>query len=230
MSEYKDKRCTDQERSAAVDALSRAMADGQLTLTEFDERSGQAHAATQRSELVDLLDDLVDEPAGLLFGPGAGTAVAHRAPSDVEWATHQVSDAQRHREMVLARSRSLVTGGGSETGFSLAIFGGVTKAAWQVPKAHWNFNIFGGSDFDLRDCRFSGPVTTLWLNSCFGGADVLVPEGVRVDMGGLAIFGGNELVVENGAIHPNSLPEDAPLLLIRGLSIFGGTNVKVVRG
>ncbi|WP_256329860.1 DUF1707 domain-containing protein [Corynebacterium jeikeium] len=40
------------------------MADGQLTLTEFDERSGQAHAATQRSELVDLLDDLVDEPAG----------------------------------------------------------------------------------------------------------------------------------------------------------------------
>lgn len=177
-----------------------------------------------------MLDDLVDEPAGLLFGPGAGTAVAHRAPSEVEWAAHQASDAERHRQMVLARSRSMVTGGGSETGFSLAIFGGVTKAAWQVPKAHWNFNIFGGSDFDLRECRFSDPVTTLWLNSCFGGADVLVPEGVRVDMGGLAIFGGDELVVENGAIHPNSLPEDAPLLLIRGLSIFGGVTVKVVRG
>ena len=91
-------------------------------------------------------------------------------------------------------------------------------------------NNFGGSDFDLRDCRFSDPVTTLWLNSCFGGADVLVPEGVRVDMGGLGIFGGNELVVENGAIHPNSLPEDAPLLLIRGLSVFGGVDVKVVQG
>ena len=230
MSDYKDKRCTDQERSATVGALSEAMANGQLSISEFDERSGQAHAAIQRSELVDLLDDLVEEPAGLLFGPGAGTSVAHRAPSDVEWAAHQASDAQRHREMVLARSRSLVTGGGSETGFSLAIFGGVTKAAWQVPKAHWNFNIFGGSDFDLRECRFSDPVTTLRLNSCFGGADVLVPEGVRVDMGSLAIFGGNELTVENGAIHPNSLPEDTPLLKIRGLSIFGGTNVKVVRG
>ena len=106
----------------------------------------------------------------------------------------------------------------------------MTKAAWQVPKDHWNFNIFGGSDFDLRESRLSNPVTTLWLNSCFGGADVLVPEGVRVDMGGLAIFGGNELVVENGAIHPNSLPADVPLLLIRGLSIFGGVTVKVVRG
>ena len=142
----------------------------------------------------------------------------------------RASDAQRHRDMVLARSRSLVTGGGSETGFSLAMFGGVTKAAWQVPKNHWNFNVFGGSDFDLRECRFSDPVTTLWLNSAFGGADVIVPEGVRIDMGGLAIFGGNELVVENGAIHPNSLPADAPLLKIRGLSIFGGVDVKVVRG
>ena len=104
MSEYKDKRCTDQERSAAVEVLSGAMADGQLTLTEFDERSGQAHAATQRSELVDLLDDLADEPAGLLFGSGASTAVAHRAPSDAEWAAHQATDAQRHREMVLALS------------------------------------------------------------------------------------------------------------------------------
>ena len=226
MSDYKDKRCTDQERSATVGALSDAMANGQLSISEFDERSGQAHAAIQRSELVDLLDDLVDEPAALLFGAGA---VERRATGDVAEAGES-SDAQRHRELVLARAQNMVTGEGTETGFSLTIFGGTEKSAGVLPKNHWNFTVFGGTDFDLRHCRFSDPVTTLWLNSTFGGVDVVVPEGVRVDMGGLGIFGGNELVVENGAIHPNSLPEDAPLLLIRGLSIFGGVTVKVVRG
>lgn len=38
MSEYKDKRCTDQERSAAVEALSKAMADGQLTISQSSTR------------------------------------------------------------------------------------------------------------------------------------------------------------------------------------------------
>lgn len=227
MSDYKDKRCTDQERSAAVGALSEAMANGQLSISEFDERSGQAHAAIQRSELVDLLDDLVEEPAALLFGPGA---VAHRAPSEVEWAAHQASDAQRHRELVLAQAQNMVTGEGSETGFSLTIFGGTEKSAGVLPKNHWNFTVFGGTDFDLRHCRFSDPVTTLWLNSTFGGVDVVVPEGVRVDMGNLGIFGGSELIVESGAIHPGSLPANAPLLKIRGLSVFGGVTVKVVRG
>lgn len=226
MSDYKDKRCTDQERSATVGALSEAMASGQLSISEFDERSGQAHAATQRSELVDLLDDLVDEPAALLFGAGA---VERRATGDVT-AAGEGSDAQRHRELVLARAQNMVTGEGTETGFSLTIFGGTEKSAGVLPKNHWNFTVFGGTDFDLRHCRFSDPVTTLWLNSTFGGVDVVVPEGVRVDMGNLGIFGGSELIVESGAIHPGSLPANAPLLLIRGLSIFGGVTVKVVRG
>lgn len=226
MSDYKDKRCTDQERSAAMGALSEAMANGQLSISEFDERSGQAHAAIQRSELVDLLDDLVDEPAALLFGAGA---VERRATGDVT-AAGEGSDAQRHRELVLARAQNMVTGEGTETGFSLTIFGGTEKSAGVLPKNHWNFTVFGGTDFDLRHCRFSDPVTTLWLNSCFGGADVIVPEGVRIDMGGLGIFGGSELIVESGAIHPGSLPANAPLLKIRGLSVFGGVTVKVVRG
>ena len=226
MSDYKDKRCTDQERSAAVGALSEAMANGQLSISEFDERSGQAHAAIQRSELVDLLDDLVDEPAALLFGAGA---VERHVTGDVAVAGAG-SDAQHHRELVLAGAQNMVTGEGAETGFSLAIFGGTEKSAGVLPKNHWNFTVFGGTDFDLRHCRFSDPVTTLWLNSCFGGADVIVPEGVRIDMGGLGIFGGSELIVESGAIHPGSLPANAPLLKIRGLSIFGGVDVKVVRG
>lgn len=226
MSDYKDKRCTDQERSSAVETLSEAMANGQLSISEFDERSGQAHAAIQRSELVDLLDDLVDEPAALLFGVGA---VERRATGDVAEAGES-SDAQRHRELVLAQAQNMVTGEGSETGFSLTIFGGTEKSAGVLPKNHWNFTVFGGTDFDLRHCRFSDPVTTLWLNSIFGGVDVVVPEGVRVDMGNLGIFGGSELIVESGAIHPGSLPANAPLLKIRGLSVFGGVTVKVVRG
>ena len=51
-------RASDSERQAVVDRLSSACADGQLTLDEFSERTGDAWAAITRGQLEDVTRDL----------------------------------------------------------------------------------------------------------------------------------------------------------------------------
>jgi class 3 adenylate cyclase len=51
-------RASDAERQAVIDRLSAACADGQLTLDEFSDRSGEAWAAVTRSQLEEVTRDL----------------------------------------------------------------------------------------------------------------------------------------------------------------------------
>lgn len=52
------KRVTNAERDRAASLLHDAFADGQITITEFDERSRALYAATFSDELPTLIDDL----------------------------------------------------------------------------------------------------------------------------------------------------------------------------
>ena len=54
----RDLRASDAERQAVVRRLELALADGRLTIAEFDERSQAAYAARTRGELDDLTEDL----------------------------------------------------------------------------------------------------------------------------------------------------------------------------
>jgi hypothetical protein len=80
---------------------------------------------------------------------------------------------------------------------------------------------FGGFELDLRGCHLAEDAH-LDVTTVFGGCDIQVPPGWRIDVRGPAIFGG----VENGA-RGQSLPPDAPTLSLRVLAVFGGVEVKV---
>lgn len=80
--------------------------------------------------------------------------------------------------------------------------------------------LFGGADVDLRG-SVPDPGAELDVFAAFGGADVFVPEGWRVNVHGLPLFGG----IENVTAH-ESLPEDAPVLDLRATVLFGGVEVK----
>lgn len=58
--------------------------------------------------------------------------------------------------------------------------------------------------------------------AAFGGVEVIVPEGVEVDLTGLALFGAKETNGQPGTLRPG-----APLVRVNQLVLFGGTNVKV---
>jgi hypothetical protein len=80
--------------------------------------------------------------------------------------------------------------------------------------------LFGGATLDLREAKIDDEAT-VDATAIFGGVDVLVPKGWRVNVGGLPIFGGYEDKTEaNG-----SVADDAPKLDIRATAIFGGVDV-----
>lgn len=55
-----------------------------------------------------------------------------------------------------------------------------------------------------------------------GGSDIVIPDGVDVELGSFAFMGGNDLELE----HAPSPPPDAPVISVRAYSIMGGTAVK----
>jgi hypothetical protein len=81
--------------------------------------------------------------------------------------------------------------------------------------------LFGGATLDMRDARLD-PGASVDALALFGGVDVIVPPGWRVDLGGLPIFGGYE--DKTGA--NGDLPLDAPVLKVAATAIFGGVDVK----
>ncbi|RBY77177.1 hypothetical protein DQ238_15975 [Geodermatophilus sp. TF02-6] len=68
-------RAGDADRQRVVERLGRNLAEGRLTVGEYDERAARAHAAVHLDELPPLLADLPAEPPP-----------ARRAPGPPAWA------------------------------------------------------------------------------------------------------------------------------------------------
>ena len=103
----------------------------------------------------------------------------------------------------------------------IAIFGGVTrKGRWRMKKQTRAYALFGGIDLDLREATFEGSVVEMTGVWCFGGLDIKVPAGMEVRDQTAGIFGGTD-VSDLGERDPR-----APVLVIKGMSLFGGVSVK----
>jgi hypothetical protein len=80
--------------------------------------------------------------------------------------------------------------------------------------------VFGGAEVDLRQATIA-PDATLDVFVAFGGVEVYVPRGWRVDINGFPLFGG----FDNATVK-EPLPADSPLLRIDATVLFGGLDVK----
>jgi len=80
--------------------------------------------------------------------------------------------------------------------------------------------IFGGAEVDLRHAELA-PDAALDVFTAFGGVEISVPRGWRVDIRGFPIFGGYE-----NATGKDGLAPDAPSLRIDATMLFGGLEVK----
>jgi hypothetical protein len=79
--------------------------------------------------------------------------------------------------------------------------------------------VFADIDLDLREAEIEGLRTTVTAFIGFGNVDIYVPEGIAVDVGGIAIFGhrrewGRDLA------RP-----DAPYIHVRAFSVFGTVDI-----
>ena len=102
-----------------------------------------------------------------------------------------------------------------------AVFGGNTPQFDGIDFRGANaYAIFGGVDLRLqnaiikRDCVIN-------TYSIFGGTDIILPRNVRVIVNSTPVFGG----VDNRFVS-EAADNNAPTVLIRALSVFGGTDIK----
>jgi len=115
-----------------------------------------------------------------------------------------------------------VDGEGQEVEHLLHIFGGThRRGAWNVARELRMVNVFGGGDLDFSEARFSSRVTRIKMLCIFGGATLYVPEGMNTISKALCIFGG----VTNRT--PPNDGVDAPTLIVEGLMLFGGAEIRV---
>ncbi len=99
--------------------------------------------------------------------------------------------------------------------------GGDRQGRWTVAEHLLVFNVMGGADLDLREASISAKITRITVISIMGGSTIKVPDGIEVDLSGIALMGANNL-----RLTGPQPPKGSPVLIVRAYSIMGGTDVR----
>ena len=87
--------------------------------------------------------------------------------------------------------------------------------------------IFGGSEIDLTNCKLAEGTSVLDVVAIFGGTTLIVPQNWNVQLNVTPLFGG----FSNKSLKiPNIEVDKTRTLIIKGVAIFGGGEVKTVFG
>lgn len=184
-------RVSDADREVVVDVLRQAAGDGRITFEELDERLGLVYSAKTYADLEGITVDL----------PVPGVVPPSAAP-------HGGLPANR-------------VGGIPSTRQSVAILSEVRQTGpWVVPPSYVAFTVLGSIRLDLRQARFSEPVTTIQAYTILGGIEIIVPEDIEVDVGGIGVMAGFNHTA-NGPGVPG-----APRLKVTGFALLGAVEVR----
>ena len=190
------------ERDRVVGRLQDAFGEGDLSLSEYDERLELAERARNEIELNVVTKDLpatVDAP------------VQAETPNLPAPAAERASGALAH-----APTSTTVR----------AIFGGVNRTGpWIVPRKLKARALFGGVELDLRNAELTAEVTEIHCRAVFGGVDIVVPPGIYLEVTGMGIFGGFDS--DRGKHEQTPIAKPAKIVRITGQAVFGGVSVRV---
>ena len=115
-------------------------------------------------------------------------------------------------------------GATSDVEYAINIFGGSNRSGqWNVPKEIRMLNLFGGGEIDFTDAKFTHPSVRIKMLTLFGGASIYVREDINTVCRTISIFGGTD----NSA--PSSRSSQAPVVIVEGLVMCGGVDIKIKR-
>ena len=107
------------------------------------------------------------------------------------------------------------------TRFLFSLFGSTEREGrLRVRRFVTCLTAFGNIDLDLREATLERDVITIVTLGAFGAVDVYVPEGVEVDMRGLALFGHAKSRGNDSAPRPGT-----PLVRVYAFSLWAGIDV-----
>lgn len=182
-------------REEAIDQLIMNYGHGKLSLEAFERRLDRALDAKSHDEILGLTADL--------------DLIADKSYTE-----------KKRAELGMASDGTMP----KTVEHMVHIFsGGNRGGAWTVAKEIHMLNLFGGSEIDFTNARFSARETRIRMICLFGGATFYVPENVNTVSKAVCLFGG----IHNRG--PSTFDQDAPTLVIEGLVLFGGATVKIKR-
>ena len=152
----------EQTREHVIQQLCEHFAYDNLTSEALEERLDRAHQAATLEELRSLVSDLPVVRPDAVPAPGARTFVSPATGAHVS-------------------ERQIIVG----------IMGGAEKkGVWTPAKQIYVVAMMGGAHLDFREARFGPGVTEVIVFAIMGGAEIVVPPGVHVDLNGVALMGG----------------------------------------
>lgn len=180
-------------REEVIDQLIVNYGHEELSLEAFERRLDQALASDDASELSELVADLELK---------ADKSYADQKREELDLVLDYDYGETRDVEYVINSSR---------------------RGQWDVPKEIRMFTLFGGSEVDFTEARFTHPSVHIRMLTLFGGAAIYVREDINTVVKVISIFGGTN----NSA--PSSRSSHAPVVVVEGLVMFGGANIKIKR-
>lgn len=119
-------------------------------------------------------------------------------------------------------SATRVVEGDGGSWLTLALMGGwCRRGSWRLRARHLVLSLMGGTCLDLRAAQLSDQVTTMTVLAVMGGAHIIVPADLRVQVSRISLLGGTH--VRLGDEQP---PPQAPLLRLRLVALMGGVHVR----
>ena len=103
----------------------------------------------------------------------------------------------------------------------VSVFGDITRrGSWPSRDRLSPVAVFGDIDLDFRQAGMPAGQVAITAVAPFGNIDVLVPDGVQVDVGGFTLFGSKKIAVGDATTN-----ESAAVVGVRGFSFLGSVKV-----
>lgn len=84
--------------------------------------------------------------------------------------------------------------------------------------------MFGDIDLDYRQATTPVGKVAISAIAPFGNIEVLMPDGVQVDVGGFTLFGSKKIAVANATAN-----ESSAVIRVRGFTLLGSLKVRSSR-
>lgn len=98
---------------------------------------------------------------------------------------------------------------------------GGAKGRWRVGRSVTAVAVMGHCEVDFRQAEIDSAEVQVTAIAIMGGVDVIVPEGIAVELTGFPVMGGKHLKVADVPVLPGS-----PVIRIRAFPIMAGVNVR----
>lgn len=103
----------------------------------------------------------------------------------------------------------------------VAVFGSAERhGRWRADETTDALAVFGSVELDLRETQIPQPEVDIRARAVFGSVEIIVPEGVDVDLTGPAIFG------NRSAARIRPAGPGAPVVRVRALAVLGSVEVR----